>query len=80
MDTSCFCRCVVQLSLFTKILLGHCFQFLLREIGNNGYAKFSAGKQARGRGLYSGFQVTGMIEGFLGLKFLFRYFFVGKLG
>ena len=76
MDTSCFCRCVVQLSLFTKILLGHCFQFLLREIGNNGYAKFSAGKQARGRGLYSGFQVTGMMKGVLGLKFSIPVFFL----
>ena len=42
---------------------------------------FLAGKQARGRGLYSGFRVTGMIEGFLGLKFSIPvFFFVGKFG
>ena len=42
---------------------------------------FLAGKQARGRGLYSGFQVTGMMKGVLGLKFSIPvFFFVGKLG
>ena len=29
-----FCGCVVQLSLFTKILHGHCFQFLLGVSSN----------------------------------------------
>ena len=81
MDTSSFCGCVVQLSLFTKILLGHCFHFLLREIGDNGYANFFGRKTSPGERVVLRISGDGNDRRIFGFEIFYSgFFFVGKFG
>ena len=80
MDTSSFCCCVVQLSLFTKILLGYCFQFLLREIGHNGYAKFFGRKTSPGVRVVLRISGDGNDRRIFGFEISIPVFFCRKIG